>query len=543
VGLVQHGHLSEFVAASLAAHASHLAQHWLERALAATPRSPAPLGGAAAGAPGPGAPAPGAPAPGAPASTAHGVAGDAAAVAERAEQVVRALAASVLSSTAASLVMAGDHTAARRVLASGGGTGAGGAPGPDARPAGEMMRLGWSAGAAAFAAGHSVHHVVRDADLLLAVVLADVERAVADVPPGPGATAADALAVARRLHRATGRYAQAAVSGFVHALLRGLRERYRLLRHDLRNPLGTIRSALSLMEDESVPVETRQGPNIRAMVARNAGSLDRLISRRLDDAAATALLAPPHEVRLRDVAQAARREVREAARLAGAEIVVDVRGDAPLHVDGAALELTLTTVLLSALARAAPGATVRVSCADHAPRPDPTPGALPGAPCGGADEDCVCVVMRVDIEPPGPAFIDPAFTGASSTGASSTGASSTGAPGGGAAANGTAGQSSRDRADTDADMALPRWDAHGLGLAIALAGDHGGRLGVAADVPATRDAEALVAALAYAPSIFLRLPLMEVGPSAGTRPTDGATAAPDTALPAVPAVPAPTVRT
>lgn len=474
---MQHGHLSEFVAASLAAHASHLAQHWLERALAATPRSLGPRAGAATSVPG---------------ADAANLAADGAVAVERAEQVVRALAAGVLSSAAASLVMAGQHAAAQRVLA-GGSTGDGA---PRAmRPAGEVMRLGWSAGAAAFAAGHSVHHVVRDADLLLAVVLADVERAVADLAPGPGATAADALAVARRLHRATGRYAQAAVSGFVHALLRGLRERYRLLRHDLRNPLGTIRSALSLMEDETVPVETRHGPNIRAMVARNAGSLDRLISRRLDDAAATALLAPPHEVRLRDVAQAARREVREAARLAGVDVVVDVRGDAPLHVDGAALELTLTTVLLSALARAAPGATVRVSCADHAPRPDPTPGALPGAPCGEADEDCVCVVMRVDVERPG-----------------------------GAVPRGADGSAREGAAGPDAPaLALPWWDEHGLGLAVALAADHGGRLGVEADVPAVRDAGSLVAALAYAPSIFLRLPLIEMGPPAAERPAAGAT--------------------
>lgn len=465
----------------------------MERALAATPRSLAPQAGATPGVPGRDGPDPTA---------------EAGAALERAEQVVRALAAGVLSSTAASLVMAGEHAAARRVLASD-GTGEG-AP-REMRPAGEIMRLGWSAGAAAFAAGHSVHHVVRDADLLLAVVLADVERAVADLPPGPGATAADALAVARRLHRATGRYAQAAVSGFVHALLRGLRERYRLLRHDLRNPLGTIRSALSLMEDETVPVETRQGPNIRAMVARNAGSLDRLISRRLDDAAATALLAPPHAVRLRDVVQAARREVREAARLAGVEVVVDVRGDAPSHVDGAALELTLTTVLLSALARAAPGATVRVSCADHAPRPDPTPGSLPGAPCGETDEDCVCVVMRVDVELPGGAL--------------------PGEPDSGARGDG---------ADQDAlALALPRWDEHGLDLAIALAGDHGGRLGVEADVPPAQDAGSLVAALMRAPSIFLRLPLIEMGPPAAERP--GAGVAPPSSRAAA-QTPSPTVR-
>jgi small GTP-binding protein len=45
---VQHGHLSELVAATLSAHASHLAQHWLDRALAATPRRVAPVAPVAA---------------------------------------------------------------------------------------------------------------------------------------------------------------------------------------------------------------------------------------------------------------------------------------------------------------------------------------------------------------------------------------------------------------------------------------------------------------------------------------------------------------
>ena len=361
-----------------------------------------------------------------------------------AEQVVHALAASLRSSQAASLVIAGDAEATQAVL---------GRPprAQDARPAGEVMRLGWAAGRTAFAAGLSIHHVVRDADLLLAVVLADVERALDDTPTAAGATAAEAFTVARRLHRATGRYGQAAVSGFVHALLAELRERYRLLRHDLRNPLGTIRSALSLMEDESVPAETRHGPSIRAMVARNAGSLDHLIALGLDDAAATALLSPSQEVGLRDVALAARREVREAARLAGCEIAVDLPDVGPSRVDGAALELTLTAVLLAALARTVPGATLHIAYADRA-----------------GDDGDASEVLQVTVEPPLPA-------------------------------------EACDGCDPPVDSPT-LWDEHGLRLALELARDHGAQLGAEPMVPTVRDPERLIAALVVAPTLYLRLP-------------------------------------
>lgn len=491
VDVVQHGYLPEFVAASLAAHAAPLARHWLERAAAATPR---------------------------PASTESGdpADGDPTAVMESAERVVRALAASVRSSTAAALVRAGEHAAARRVLGQDAtaldaavgttvvGTNgwddgppdlataspdAGGveaaATRHDARPTADVMRLGWAAGGAAYAAGHSVHHVVRDADLLLAIVLADVERAVAERGSELGGGPADGLAVARQLQRAATRYTQAAVSGFVHALLRGLRDRYRLLRHDLRNPLGTIRSALSLMEDETVPVETRQGPNIRAMVARNAGSLDRLIGRRLDDASAVALLAPTHTVHVRDVALAARREVRDAARLAGCDVLVDVSGDVPSQVDGAALELTLTTLLLAALAHAPAGGRVRVRCVDRPAGAAPVVEAaaaepVPTSAADGAEVLVPCAVLRVDLE------------------------------------RADGGVPCRDDPLAEAlavpsPARVPCWDEQGLELALALAQDHGGRLGGDAEVEPVRDAAALVTALARSPTVYVRLPLIESG--------------------------------
>jgi signal transduction histidine kinase len=231
----------------------------------------------------------------------------------------------------------------------------------DARWPGEVMRLGWDAGADAHHAGLAPHHLLTDAELLVAVVLAAAEQCVRQggCEAHRTATAADGIAAARQLQRAGALYTHAAVASFLHAIVTALRAHYRVLRHDLRNPVGTIRGALSLMEDETVPVESRLGPQVRAMVARNALSLDNLISTGLDDLTAESLLTAPHEMSVRDLALATRRALREPARLADCDIVVG--DDLPtVRVDAAAVELTLSAVLLAGIACAVPGDVFRV---------------------------------------------------------------------------------------------------------------------------------------------------------------------------------------
>ena len=479
---MQHRTLSQFVAASLVARAPFLARHWQDRARAATPRHPS-LGDHGRGDQGRAEPGDG------DRGVAAGQDGDLRPVSGavpdpgHAERVLRALADEVVASTAAAALIAGDYAAVSAAARDRAGSNGGANDGVsnvaadimdpvarDARLSAEVMQLGWEAGGRAFASGLSVHHVVRDADLLLAIVLTDLERELEVLPSDVVATPAAAFGAARRLQRSMGRYTQAAASGFVHALLRSLRERYRLLRHDLRNPLGTIRSALSLMDDESVPEEMRHGPGIRSMVARNAGSLDRLIASGLDDAAAAALLLPPQDVALRDVAVAARREVREAARLAECDVILgDIPTEPPSYVDPEALEITLTALLLAALANASPGDAVRIDCTDR------------GDAKGRVGSECAdgrpCAVMRLTLERP----------------VEATGDASNAALG----------------------ARAPRWDPFGLELAASLAIDHGGSVGSNAAGPPL---ETVAATLAGEETLYLRLPASD--PDTGS--ADGA---------------------
>jgi hypothetical protein len=129
---------------------------------------------------------------------------------------------------------------------------------------------------------------------------------------------------------------------------------------------------------------------MRAMVARNAGTLAQLVTDGLDDRAAVTALARQQVVSLRALADAARREVRDAARDAGCEVdVARVPDDPPAAVEPATLELVLTVLLLAGLARARHGDVLRV---EHTAGDEPAlrvarERAVPGDRPPGPDDD------------------------------------------------------------------------------------------------------------------------------------------------------------
>jgi signal transduction histidine kinase len=226
----------------------------------------------------------------------------------------------------------------------------------DARCKDEVMRVGWETGDLAYATGSSLHHLLKELDLLSAMLLYAAQCIAAG---SPAATAADGIAVARRLASAVSLLVLAASKGFMHAYLSEQQQRYRTLRHDLRNPLGTIKGVVSLMEDPTVSPEMRNDPRFRTMVARNALTLDALIGDRLSDAATLGPALARHDVSLRDVALAVRRDLREEAHEAGCD--VEVAGDLPVvRTDSTSFELALRSLVSDALCTAAPGATVHV---------------------------------------------------------------------------------------------------------------------------------------------------------------------------------------
>jgi signal transduction histidine kinase len=213
-------------------------------------------------------------------------------------------------------------------------------------------------GASAFARGVSLHHVLKGLDLLTAMTLYAMESAIGQLEV-PTANAADGIRLSRRLQSRAALLSLAATRGYMQAFAETLREGFRHLRHDLRNPLGTIKSVLALMDDESVPLEARVNPSFRAMATRNARSLEELIADRLSDAAALLPVVAGQDVSVRAIACAVRRELRAEAERRGVSILVD-QGGAHGRMDAAGLELLLRSALQVALRECESGDKLRL---------------------------------------------------------------------------------------------------------------------------------------------------------------------------------------
>jgi signal transduction histidine kinase len=215
-------------------------------------------------------------------------------------------------------------------------------------------------GGTAFAEGASIHHVLKALDLLMAMTLFAMESTLAELEDGPVTTAADGVRLSRRLQRRGAFLTLAATRGYTHAYMEALRDRFRHLRHDLRTPLGTIKSVLALMDDESVPLEARADPSFRAMATRNAKSLDELIGARLGDAATLLPATAGQDTSVRAVACAVRRELRSETERRGVSISVD-EGGPHGRMDAAGFELLLRELLEAAVQECNPGARLHIA--------------------------------------------------------------------------------------------------------------------------------------------------------------------------------------
>ena len=230
----------------------------------------------------------------------------------------------------------------------------------------DVMRAGWELGSAAQAAGFSADALLTEIDLLTAILLyaaerhvdaLDVPRPVATTPP------TETFSVIRRLHEAVSLLTLAATRGHTQREGEALRSRVRTLRHDLRNPIGTIQSAAALMQDESLPAEQRSSARYADMVSRNAQSLEDLIARELADSAPSSGAPSTQLLSLRDLALAVRRAVRAEAERA--ECFVDVDEELPdVRAAAGGLELTLRSLLAATISALPIGSAVLITAGE-----------------------------------------------------------------------------------------------------------------------------------------------------------------------------------
>jgi signal transduction histidine kinase len=226
----------------------------------------------------------------------------------------------------------------------------------------DTISLGLAFGTDAFEAGASLHHTLKALALLSAMVLYRVEGAMAWETAGDVGLA-DAMRLSRWLQQGASLLSLAVAKGYTQAVADGMRDNFRLLRHDLRNPLGTIKSILALMDDETIPVDKRANPRFRAMAKRNARALGELIADRLSDSEAVSPVLSCQTVSLRTVACSVRRDLR--AEVTARAVTVLVAGaKALVRVDAVGLELMLYELLRAALQEAPEGDELSIDFGD-----------------------------------------------------------------------------------------------------------------------------------------------------------------------------------
>jgi signal transduction histidine kinase len=254
----------------------------------------------------------------------------------------------------------------------------------DAGTSEDAVSIGLAYGADAFSGGASLHHMLKGLDLLEAMVLFAVEGDLAS-QPREGLGLAAGVQLARRLRRFSSLAVMAAAKGYTQAVSDEMRDRFRHLRHDLRNPLGTIKSVLALMDDQSIPADARAHPRFRAMAARNARTLDELIAARLSDAEALLPALAHQRVSLRTIACSVRRELRAEADRRGVTVVIGPAVER-VRVDAVGVELLLHELLHAALHDADEGEELRITFGplDRARIALRMEGRTNGAPIGDA---------------------------------------------------------------------------------------------------------------------------------------------------------------
>lgn len=215
-----------------------------------------------------------------------------------------------------------------------------------------LVAIGLGFGTSALKRGRSLSHTLKGLDLLAAMMLYAIETSLAEQSD---ANAAAGIRLSRRLQQATSLLGLAATKGYMQAMGDVMRDRFRHLRHDLRNPLGTIKSVLAMMDDETMPAEARAHPRFRAMAKRNARSLGELIADRLRDGEALVPALVQQMASLRTIACGVRRDLRAEAEARTAAVVVGRSPRTNVLVDAVGLELVLHELLLAGLHEASAG--------------------------------------------------------------------------------------------------------------------------------------------------------------------------------------------
>jgi signal transduction histidine kinase len=149
-------------------------------------------------------------------------------------------------------------------------------------------------------------------------------------------------------------------------MMTDLHKQYRDIRHDMKNPLGTIKNALSLMADAPAK-DSNEAVQFRSMASRNTKALETLIRQRLADGSMAPRALVGSKVRLRELADEVRKSVAAAACAASVTIAIadELSPECEVQVDGLAVRLLVRSVIATAIRSVGPGAELTLGFAGN----------------------------------------------------------------------------------------------------------------------------------------------------------------------------------
>jgi signal transduction histidine kinase len=225
-----------------------------------------------------------------------------------------------------------------------------------------LIAAGLEHGRAVHADGLPLYRLIGSIDGLEGLMLTDLREG----DETESANRTEWMVTVERVHAACSLLTQAALQGFTRSMMTDLHKQYRDIRHDMKNPLGTIKNALSLMADAPAK-EPNEAVQFRSMASRNTKALETLIRQRLADGAMEPRALVGSKVRLRELADEVRHSVAAAARAASVTIALadELSPECEAQVDGLAVRLLVRSVIATAIRCVGPRAEVTLGFAGN----------------------------------------------------------------------------------------------------------------------------------------------------------------------------------
>ncbi|MFL5606584.1 MAG: ATP-binding protein [Gemmatimonadaceae bacterium] len=237
------------------------------------------------------------------------------------------------------------------------------AEGADVDGHGAMEAKAMELGALRHAQGFDAYQILKEHEILSGILFTFLRDALARAQ-SPNATPADVAECWQRVADATDKIRQATITHFlrmageeVRLREERLRRFNRMVSHELKNRVGAMRNAASLLTETWVAPE--QAAQFLRIIARNGEDLQRVLQNLDALSHLDRDTRQKHNVLLPQAAAEVVRQLRDAASLAHVEVRLDEDALPEVEVDAAAVELCLANYVSNAIKYADPAKGVR----------------------------------------------------------------------------------------------------------------------------------------------------------------------------------------